>query len=328
MNTDRTENFSWPWPLIGLGALILALLSGLLTGCQGVEVSILTKHILPEAQTFTFDVWGAKPGQSVTFTVSPDATWLTVTPDSGTSTGPTNKVRVTVTVAASVPANAAAEITVRPRIGAAKTIAVTTAPNYFTAQYTAGIPLGDTSLLFSPTTDLSGYTQEVQTVMGFLTDPANGALLNFANGCVKVDLSNGKSVSLYGQAYTSVYVNQHGRISFSACVDPVTTLEQHFATRGVSGLSSARALEGGQVSVKQTGDRLAVTFENVPSLGNATAINNFQMELFFNGTVRLTYLDLDASGAIIGLSSGSGLPSDFVDSELDENYNTDALNTK
>src|SRR5262249_28364840 len=40
--------------------------------------------------------------------------------------------------------------------------------------------------------------------------------------------------------------------------------------------------------------------------------NSFQLELFFDGRVRLTYLGIDTPRALVGLSAGGGLPSDFV----------------
>lgn len=321
------DNFSERPYLLGLGVIGVLILA-LLNGCQDIQVSIATKHIAPEAQTWTFEVWSGKAGRAVPINISSNVAWLSVNPASTTSTGPTDKKTITVTVPASVPASGQGIITAKDPISLkkGKKITVTTGVNYFTAQYTAGIPLGDTSITFSPSADISSYTQNVQTVIGYFTNPVNGAVLNFAGGCVKVDLSNGQMFPFYAQNYSSVYVNEHGRISFTGCVDRVLTLANHFATRGISGLSTAQALNGGSVSVKQTTDRLAVTYEDVPTVGSPTGINNFQMELFFNGTIRLTYLDLDASGAIIGLSSGPGaVPPDFIESELDEDYNTGAL---
>ena len=60
-----------------------------------------------------------------------------------------------------------------------------------------------------------------------------------------------------------------------------------------------------------------VTFENVPefSLSNA---NSFQVEIFYNGKIRITYLDIAAGDGLVGLSDGFGWPLYFVESDLSE----------
>ena len=74
---------------------------------------------------------------------------------------------------------------------------------------------------------------------------------------------------------------------------------------------------GGTVSWKQLSDRVAVTFENVPEHGLSNA-NSFQVEMFFNGTIRITWLDIAGGDGLVGLSEGNGLPFDFVESDLSE----------
>jgi len=48
----------------------------------------------------------------------------------------------------------------------------------------------------------------------------------------------------------------------------------------------------------------------VPEYPSAGA-NSFQIELFFDGRIHLTYLAMTAQDGIVGLSAGAGLPSDF-----------------
>jgi hypothetical protein len=69
------------------------------------------------------------------------------------------------------------------------------------------------------------------------------------------------------------------------------------------------------VSFRQLADRLAVTFEDVPEKGTVN-LNSFQVELFFEGTIRITYLSIDAADGLAGLSDGNGLPEDFVESDF------------
>ena len=61
----------------------------------------------------------------------------------------------------------------------------------------------------------------------------------------------------------------------------------------------------------------AVTFQNISEIGTSDS-NNFQFELFFDGTIRITYLRIDATNSLAGLSQGLGIPPDFVEeSDLD-----------
>jgi hypothetical protein len=46
------------------------------------------------------------------------------------------------------------------------------------------------------------------------------------------------------------------------------------------------------------------------------AIVDFQIELFFDGRIRITHLGLGSSGGLIGLSRGQGVPADFVESDF------------
>ena len=68
--------------------------------------------------------------------------------------------------------------------------------------------------------------------------------------------------------------------------------------------------DGGQISYRQLADRVAVTYEDVPEFVMYNA-NNIQVELFFEGTIRITYLGVDALFGIAGLSPGTGVPGDF-----------------
>ena len=62
---------------------------------------------------------------------------------------------------------------------------------------------------------------------------------------------------------------------------------------------------GGTVSWKQLADRAAVTWENVPQYYDEGA-NTFQIELFFDGTITISYLGISDTEAITGLSEGEG----------------------
>jgi hypothetical protein len=72
----------------------------------------------------------------------------------------------------------------------------------------------------------------------------------------------------------------------------------------------------GKVSWKQLTDRAAISYEAVPIFGSSTQTNSFQIELFFDGRIRITYLSLSAPGGLAGLSAGAGQPANFVPSDF------------
>jgi hypothetical protein len=72
---------------------------------------------------------------------------------------------------------------------------------------------------------------------------------------------------------------------------------------------------GGTITWKQLADRAAVTFIEVPQY-NGGDENSFQIEMFFDGRIRITYLAVNAADGLVGLSDGTGTPPDFVESDL------------
>ena len=78
------------------------------------------------------------------------------------------------------------------------------------------------------------------------------------------------------------------------------------------------------VSWKQLDDRVAVTFERVPEYGSGNP-NDFQIEMFFNGVIRLTFLGLAAKDGLMGLSRGTGIPDGFMESDISSYGPSDVL---
>src|SRR5439155_8382266 len=72
---------------------------------------------------------------------------------------------------------------------------------------------------------------------------------------------------------------------------------------------------GGTISWRQLADHVAITFQAVPESSQAPR-NSFQIEIFWDGTLRLTWLEIGATSGIVGLSRGGGVPEGFVESDL------------
>ena len=69
------------------------------------------------------------------------------------------------------------------------------------------------------------------------------------------------------------------------------------------------------VSWLQLEDRVAVTFQNLPEHARSNS-QNYQIEMFFDGTLRITYGQIDALDGLAGLSAGNGVPETFFLSDI------------
>ena len=191
-------------------------------------------------------------------------------------------------------------------------------PDYFTEEFMGGIDLEALTVAFIP--DGSGDCYDVcsEEATDFPTDPSGGTVISPGeDGWVHVQLSGGETVLLYAASYDGFYVNSNGNITFNGGDSTWNeTLPVHFNQPRISALfDDFSPQNGGTISWKQLSDRVAVTFEDVPEYGTSND-NTFQIEMYFDGEIRITWLSTDASDGIIGLSEGNGVPDDFIASDL------------
>lgn len=325
-------------------------LGGMLTGCPKspqLAVSTNTLHFgvvegtVPGTYDYetelTFQVWnsGCK-GTTLVFTVSTDEPWITAVPDLNQSTGENDKVTVTVTIdraysdTAKALDFAMAHVTVEAGVGT-EVITATTAPEYFTQAFSSGIDVAGLALTYTPNGGPSFYEATKTAITEFPTDPSGGLVLSFDDfgDPIKAGLFGDDTVPFYGLNYDTLYIGSEGWVSFGEAGSAPTTLGAHFATPQISALPVDATLAGSMVSYLQDADKLVITYENAPSAGAPLTSNDFQVELFFDGTIRLSYLNVDpAITGVLGLSAGVGqgglAPEDFVPSDL-TNVNTAPL---
>ncbi len=194
-------------------------------------------------------------------------------------------------------------------------------PDFFAEQFTGDFDLANLSVFFTPNGSDDFYAGCTEQIAAFPTDPTGGTTLSFSpsndDGYANVFLSGGETVSLYGTGYTNFFVGSNGYITFGAGDSGYDeTFADHFDLPRVSGcLNDLSPGPVGTVSWKQLPDRVAVTWDNVPEYNTANS-NNFQIELFFNGDIRISYLQMDAGDGIAGLSAGDGVDPDFIESDL------------
>jgi hypothetical protein len=193
-------------------------------------------------------------------------------------------------------------------------------PDFFTEVFVGNNDLDSQSLLLTPDGSADFYTAcNTPAVSAFPTDPTGGKRLPLTDDSfVFVELSGGKTISLYGESYSSLFVGSNGYITLDAGdADLSESLTDHFGLSSrISGLfDDLDPGAGGTISWKQLSDRVAVTFQDVPQFGGFDS-NNFQIELFFDGRIRITHLRVDASDGLVGVSAGLGLPPNFFESDL------------
>lgn len=195
--------------------------------------------------------------------------------------------------------------------------------NYPVEQFTSGadaFDLENTSITFTLTGGGTGYSGEVQDISQLPTNPSGGTNLALGDDdAAFVKIAGSASVSIYGSSFTGFYVGSNGYITFTeGDLDYSESLEDHFDTLRVSGLfRDLNPTAGGQVSWRQLSNRMAVTWQNVREYGSSSP-NTFQIELFFDGRVRLSWLGMAARSGLVGLSDGAGLPPDFQETDLSE----------
>ncbi|MBI2424300.1 MAG: trypsin-like peptidase domain-containing protein [Candidatus Hydrogenedentes bacterium] len=203
-------------------------------------------------------------------------------------------------------------------LGACYSFTTLAPPDYYTEQFGADFDLDFTTLDFVPDGSGSAYALCISPASAFPVDPAGGAALGMPDdGSQQVVLNGGQQVSLYGTQYTSFFVGSNGYLTFGS---PDTSYQDspasHFSLPRISLLfNDLDPAAGGIISWKQLADRVAVTYAGVPEYGTANS-NHFQVELFFGGRIRMSYLAVAAVGGIVGLSQGTGLPGGFQESNF------------
>jgi len=157
--------------------------------------------------------------------------------------------------------------------------------------------------------------------VGFPVDPTGGTVLSLEDDDYKEIHITGETINFYGTNYDTFYVGSNGYVSFvSGDTFYVESLTEHFKYPRISALFDdldPSPAGGGTVSWQQLDDRVVVTYEKVPEF-HETGTNSFQIEIFFNGKIRITWLDINAEDGLAGLSKGEGLSAFFQESDLSE----------
>jgi hypothetical protein len=179
-----------------------------------------------------------------------------------------------------------------------------------------------TSVMFTPSADGMSYTGSLQSITHLPTNPSGGTNLGLSDDIwVRVGFSNQARVRIFGQSYSSIFVGTNGYVTFTrGDTDHSESLAEHFETLRIAGLyTDLTAAHTGNVTGKQLSNRVAITWEGVPEFSN-TASNTFQIEMYYDGRIRLSWLEIGSRSTIVGLSNGQGLPPDFEETDFSVQY--------
>lgn len=206
------------------------------------------------------------------------------------------------------------------KTGLSGSVTIETLPEYLTQLFDPEtFDLANRSIIFVPNGSIDFYAAYSVPIVELPTDPAGGTALRLSDDSyASVTLASGAQVSLYGTSYGAFYVGSNGYITFgSGDGDWTESLSDHFDLPRISGLFDDFYPSSGQVTWKQLSDRAAVTFSGVREWGTTNS-STFQIEMFFDGRIVLSYLAIAAQDGLVGLSRGVGVPEDFVETDLSE----------
>jgi hypothetical protein len=191
-------------------------------------------------------------------------------------------------------------------------------PDYFTEEFVGDFDLDYFTVYFAPDGSGDYYDVCIEEATEFPTDPTGGTVVSLSEDRYEhVSLSDGQTVQLYGISYSGFWICDNGYITFTGGdTDYTESLSDHFSIPRISPLfDDLSAPAGGTISWQQLEDRAVATYEDVPEW-NTSNHNTFQVEMFFDGEIHITWLRVDSGDSIVGLSEGIGLPDDYIESDL------------
>jgi hypothetical protein len=191
--------------------------------------------------------------------------------------------------------------------------------DYFTEWFDGSLnDLEYQSFTFTPRDGGISYSACRELARGFPTDPTAGTVVPLQDDSfARVALSGSDTVAIYGRQTNVFFIGSNGYLTFDAGDEEYeVSPTNHFALPRISAFyHDLDPSDGGTVSWQQLDDRAVVSFVQVREFDGPATVS-FQVEMFFDGRIRLTYLGLGVVVGLAGLSAGVGLPADFVGSDF------------
>ena len=194
------------------------------------------------------------------------------------------------------------------------------ATDWFTEDFGTDNDLDYHRLLLTPTNNANKYIACTSQISDYPVDSLLSTTVNLGDDAyVEVPLADGKQVVLYGVAYDRVFIGSNGYLTFTeGDTTNGESTETHFRIPRVSGMfDNLKPNDGGLIWWKQLSDRFVVTYNEVRVDGNFTGDTaSFQIEMFFDGRIAISWLNIEAFDGLVGISAGNGVPTNFKESDV------------
>lgn len=190
--------------------------------------------------------------------------------------------------------------------------------DYFTQSFSGSFDLNGMSLTLTPDGSANYYSANAVVISELPVDASSHNRVTLTDDSSVLVVLDGY-FEFYGDFYDRVAIGSNGYLTFTEYSTTFSaTLSEHFAIPRVSTFfRDLNPAAGGRVVWERMGDRFVVTFLNVPIFGSTTDnLNTFQTELFYDGRIRMSWLNVTYPHGIVGVSRGSGYPSGFIQTDL------------
>ncbi|MBN1764683.1 MAG: S8 family serine peptidase [Sedimentisphaerales bacterium] len=282
---------------------------------------------LPACMDYTLSNIGT---ESLNWTSSHTADWITVSPESGLL-APDDSIIMTVCIDPNAnilePDIYTTEVTIQNNdsgsINNRQVTLTVNPPDLFTESFDDNDnDLENTMLTFRPDGSTAYYIACRNTASNFQVDPNQGTPVALGDDdYAEIILGADAEISFYGQHYDRFYIGSNGYLTFGqGDTQYYDSLDNHFSLPRISALfTDLTPVNNQSIFWQQQDDRVVISFIEVPVYGDKNLKNSFQIEIFFTDeTVRITWLDLAAPEGIAGLSKGDDLPGIFFESNLSD----------
>jgi hypothetical protein len=157
--------------------------------------------------------------------------------------------------------------------------------------------------------DAHQYNVCVEDAAGWSVDPNLGEEILLGDDSFAPCNLNKGNLSFYGNTYDIIFIGSNGYITLiDGDTEYDNTLYNHFLLPRLSpAFIDLNPMDGGTIRFYEMPDRAVITFKEIKEY-DLPGTNSFQVELFYSGIIRFTYLDMSITACITGLSNGQGIP--------------------
>jgi hypothetical protein len=197
-------------------------------------------------------------------------------------------------------------------------------PDYNTELFSSSddvFDLSNKSITFTPNSDNTAYTGTIKTISQLPSNTSAGTTIPVGDDSYILTRLAGRSVLIFGRSFSEFFVGSNGYITFTeGDLDYGESLTDHFDTLRISALfDDLNPTAGGSITGVQFSDRVTITWQNIHEYGSSST-NTFQISMFFDGRIRISWLGIAARDGLVGLSDGMGVPTDFEETDLSQRY--------